>query len=62
MTSKRAAEIIDQAKGKAVYGPWSDQIAKVITPEEHAAVLAKWETMPGHTCYVDALLRIRNGE
>lgn len=60
MTPERAAEIIKQAQTRAQYGPWSDQLKKVMTPEEHATVLAVWETMPGHTCYVDALLRIKN--
>ncbi len=60
MTSERAAEIIQQAKAKAIHGPWSDQLDKVMTREERAAVLVKWETMPGHTCFVDALLRIKD--
>lgn len=60
MTAERAAEIIEQAKRKAIYGPWSDQLDKVMTPDERADILRKWETMPGHTCFVDALLRIKN--
>jgi hypothetical protein len=60
MTPERANEIIEQAQAKAKHGPWSDQLKKVMTPEEHATILAVWETMPGNTCYVDALLRIKN--
>jgi hypothetical protein len=62
VTPERAAQIIDQAQAKAVHGPWSDQIGKVITRQENQEILDKWETMPGNTCYVDALLRLKNGE
>ena len=33
-----------------------------ITAEEDNFVLAKWETMPGHTSYFNALQRIANGD
>lgn len=62
MTPERAKEIIKQAQDKANVGPWSDQIEKVITKEERNEVNKVWETMPGHTCFVDALYRIANGE
>ena len=61
MTSERAAEIIEQAQGRATFGPWSDQLDKVMTAEERAEVIRFWETMPGYTCFVDALFRIKQG-
>ena len=33
-----------------------------LTPEEDADVRRVWDTMPGHTCYYDALTRIARGE
>lgn len=33
-----------------------------ITREEDASIRALWRTMPGHTCYMDAVLRIARGE
>ena len=62
MTRERANEIVRQAQALARYGPWSDQLDKVMTPDERAAVLAMWETMPGYTTFVHALQRICNGE
>jgi len=32
------------------------------TTEEHFEVTEVWDTMPGHTCWYDALLRISRGE
>lgn len=32
-----------------------------ITREEDASIRALWRTMPGSSCYMDALLRIANG-
>ena len=57
MTRERANEIVRQAQALARYGPWSDQLDKVMTPDERAAVLAMWETMPGYTTFVHALQR-----
>jgi len=61
MTAERAAEIVQQAQATAKYGPWSDQLDKVMSKAERDHVIALWNTMPGYTCFVDALLRIRNG-
>lgn len=60
MTPERAQEIIKDAQSRpgAKIGPWSDQLKHVMTEQEHADVMAKWETM----CYVDALLRIAKNE
>ena len=62
MTSERANEIIVQAKARARHGPWSDQLDKVMTPEERQEVIDLWNTMPGYTCFVHALLRIVYGD
>lgn len=58
MKPERAREIIQAAYDKASVGPWSDQLDKVMSKEERAEVCAVWETMPGHTCFVDAIYRI----
>ena len=62
MPAARAREILRQARERATCGPWSDQIDKVTTPGERAAVNAVWDEMPGHTCFVDALYRIAGRE
>ena len=62
MTKERAQQIIQAAKDKTVYGPWCDQLDKVMTKAEEAEVNAVWETMPGYTNFVQALFRIANGE
>lgn len=62
MTQERANEIIAQAKAKAVHGPWCDQLDKVMLPGERAEIVKVWKTMPGHTCFVDALYRIARGQ
>ena len=60
MTPERAAEIIAQAHALAKHGPWSDQLRNVMTVDEIAGVFAVWKTMPGSTCFMDALLRIES--
>jgi hypothetical protein len=62
MNPERAKEIIADAHAKAVHGPWSDQIDNVMRPGEREEVNAVWDTMPGNTCFVDALYRIRDGQ
>lgn len=61
MTPERATEIIAQAKAHVTFGPWSDAIDRVMQPGERDDVVTVWKTMPGHTCFVDALIRISNG-
>lgn len=39
-------------------GPWSQTYADGITPDEHAAVVELWRTMPGWTSYADAVRRL----
>lgn len=58
MTPERATEIIRDAKALAVHGPWSDQLSNVMTADERAEIVTVWKTMPGYTCFVDAILRI----
>ena len=58
MNRERAREIIQRAHVLATIGPWSDQIDKVMTKEERAEVNMVWNTLPGHTCFVDALFCI----
>lgn len=62
MTAERAREIFDHARQRATVGPWSDQLDKVMTPDERHEIKQLWATMPGHTCFVDALFRVMNGE
>ena len=61
MTGERAKQVIEDARAKAVHGPWSNQLHRVLRPGERAEVNAVWATMPATTCFVDALLRIANG-
>ena len=54
MTAERAKEIL---KLGAQYSNYSDKM----TEAEYREVMALWVTMPGHTCFYDALCRIANG-
>lgn len=58
MNRDRAREILQTAYDTTTCGPWSDQLDKVMTREERAEICAVWDTMPGYTCFVDALYRI----
>lgn len=62
LTQERAKEIIQQAKNKTKYGPWSDQLSKVMTKEERDEVNSYWSTMDSSTCFVDALYQFVNGK
>ncbi len=59
LPSDRVKEIIKTARALATYGPWSDQLDSVMTAEERQSVKDLWNTMPGNTCFVDALLRMQ---
>jgi hypothetical protein len=61
MPAARAQEIIRRAQERASCGPWVEQIDKVLTEGERAAVNAVWDDMPGNTCFVHALQRIAGG-
>lgn len=62
MTPERAQEIIAQARNTGgAFCMWSDNIEKVMRPGERDEVRKVWDTMPGYTCFVDALNRIAAG-
>ena len=67
MTPERASYILDtellggsfrRAYRQSCDGPWTRTYPDGITPDEHAAVVELWRTMPGWTCYADAVRRI----
>ncbi len=58
MTPNRAQYLIQAAYDKCTCGPWSDQLSRVMTEEERLEVNAVWDTMPGDTCFVDAIYYI----
>lgn len=60
MTPERAQEILQQARDRGAFC-WSDCLDQVMRPGERDEVRKVWDTMPGYTCFVDALNRIANG-
>lgn len=62
MTPERAREIFVEAKARTGLGPWSDQLRNVMTADERMQVLEVWKTMPGSSCFFDALNKIARGE
>lgn len=67
MTPERARYILDhrllgggfrRSFRQSCDGSTTRVYADGITPEENAAVVALWQTMPGWTCYADAVRRI----
>lgn len=61
LTKVRAKEIMEQAREKAIHGPWVDQLDKVMTKEEREEVILHWEAMPGNTSFYDAFMRFVRG-
>jgi hypothetical protein len=61
VTPARAREIIQAAKAKARFGPWSDQLDKVMTAPETTYVKDVWGTKPGHWSFVDTIEFIARG-
>lgn len=61
ISKQRAEEIKAECQKLAKHGPWSDQLPKVVTPEEDKEIRDLWQTMPGNTAYVHALYRFLNG-
>lgn len=55
MTKERADEILKS--GNASFGNYR----KYMTESEIAEINALWNTMPGHTCFYDAICRIYQG-
>jgi len=63
VSPERAKEIMEKAKERAKYGPWSDQIDKVITPQEKAYFMAVWDSIPnGSSCFMSAFYAVLNNE
>lgn len=55
MTPERAREIVCRGIVRSDY-------IKHMTDEEVIAVRRVWHTLPGYTCFFDALMKIANGE
>lgn len=55
MTPERAKQILQAGSQWSNYSKHCDSF-------EDAEVRAVWDTMPGHTCWRDALVRIARGE
>jgi hypothetical protein len=62
MTPERARGILDASRFVSNIGPFSDQIDAVMAKGEREEVLKVWETLPGYTCFVDALNYIAAGK
>ena len=60
MTKDRAQEIVNAIHADK-WG-WQGRPDKYFRDGERAEVLVKWHTMPGYTCFADALYRIARGE
>ena len=60
MTKERAQEILN-----SIYNDrwgWQCNTDKFFRLGEREEVIRKWKTMPGYTCFADALHRIAKGE
>jgi hypothetical protein len=71
MTKERAKELMDLSSfgefpyAYVPYGSMNDQYpvkSNGITRQEHEYVVALWKTMPGYTCFANAVNRIAKGE
>lgn len=60
MTKERAYEIYTAIQHARF--PWQEDVRKYMTYQEHDEVMDRWRSMPGYTCYADALLRLVKGE
>ena len=60
VTSSRARQIISQAQAASKFGPWSDQLVRVMTQGEYRFLYDHWHTMRGSASFLDALLDIAN--
>jgi hypothetical protein len=62
MDQKRAQEILE-AILKQPYG-WQNHkgVMCSMTNSERLEIMAKWRSMPGYTCFADALHRLARGE
>lgn len=61
VSPERAKEIAANAQERATHGPWSDQIDKVITPQEKAFFMAVWDSIPnGNSSFMTAFNAVLN--
>lgn len=60
MDGKRAQEILDQINGSR-WG-WQGETDKFFRDGERQEVIEYWNTMPGYTCFADALHRMAEME
>lgn len=62
MTQERAKEILEGIARTPFSWQNSAGVNALFRPGERAEVMKKWDTMPGYTCFADALMRIARGE
>lgn len=65
MTRERATQLLELYRWKHFGCLLSNGIKPDIAPEtvlERQEVIDLWDTMPGYTCYNDALTRIAKGD
>jgi hypothetical protein len=64
MTQERAkeiSEIIDWESGGCLISGNKRPLNPPVTIDERNEIVAVWKTMPGHSCFHDAVRRIANG-
>lgn len=54
MTTQRAKEVYDKHCNSSPSPFTRSAIDKFLTNDERGEVMAKWKTMPGHSCFNDA--------
>jgi len=52
ITAERAAQIADEILASGGWG------SKSITPYERKQICNYWKILPGHTCFIDACIRL----
>lgn len=62
VSAVRAKQIIEQARALAAFGPWSDQLDKVMAPGEREFVRKAGLRLPGSYSFVSVLERIARGD
>lgn len=58
VTPQRAKQIMQQARAHAKHGPWVESLERVMTQGEYRFISDYWETMPGNTSFLDALMTL----
>ena len=59
LTPARCEEIVRQSQELVEYGPWSDQIDKILTSEEKAEINLHWSSLPSDASFIDAFNNFR---